>query len=217
MHNEHFLEHNSTMEKTIRQIAAPAAELLTLAEVWAHLKIDLDATGSPPSHPDDALLTALIAVAREAAENFTGLTISSRQFELALDAFPSSTASLQTTPVAAIDTVTYTDTDGDSQTLSAAVYFLDDRADPAEIVLGWEQQWPSTRAVPNAVKVRFAAGCTDGQSPNPYPCPLAIKQAMLLTIGHLYENRQSVVGTQRYELPMGVTSLLMPYRINLGM
>lgn len=45
----------------------------------------------------------------------------------------------------------------------------------------------------------------------------AIQAACLLILGHLYENREdAVTGTIATELPMGSRSLLMPYRIGMG-
>ena len=45
-------------------------EPLTLAQ--ARLQCRIDAEGSPPSHPDDDLLAAFVAVAREQVERFFG-------------------------------------------------------------------------------------------------------------------------------------------------
>ena len=45
----------------------------------------------------------------------------------------------------------------------------------------------------------------------------SIRAACLLIVGNLYGNREDVVvGTISSELPMGSRSLLMPYRIGLG-
>ncbi len=45
----------------------------------------------------------------------------------------------------------------------------------------------------------------------------AIKAAMLLTLGHLYSNRENVViGVSTAELPHGAHALLQPHRIGLG-
>ena len=48
----------------------------------------------------------------------------------------------------------------------------------------------------------------------------AIKSAMLLILGHLYENREDVVvgstGNAAVALPMGSQYLLQPYRLNIG-
>lgn len=45
----------------------------------------------------------------------------------------------------------------------------------------------------------------------------AIKAAILLNLGHLYVNREGVDTVQKQELPMGIQSLLQPYRIGIGM
>lgn len=200
--------------KQPRQIAPPLAELITLAQARAHLK--LDAEGSPPTHPDDDLVTALITVAREAAESYTGLVIAPRGFTIALDEFPAYAIDTTLWPVTSVTSVVYSDQNGTQQTVNAANYVLDNYSRPASIVSPVEA-WPATEVTPNAVVVTVEAGFTDGQSPDSYPCPRGVIQAMLLIIGHLYENRQSVVGTQRYELPLGVQSLLTPYRVNWGM
>lgn len=45
----------------------------------------------------------------------------------------------------------------------------------------------------------------------------AIIAAILLTMGHLYANREaSVVGVSVAELPQGARSLLMPHRVQMG-
>ena len=44
-----------------------------------------------------------------------------------------------------------------------------------------------------------------------------IRAAVLLILGHLYANRESVViGTITATMPMGAHSLLWPYRVGLG-
>ena len=45
----------------------------------------------------------------------------------------------------------------------------------------------------------------------------AIKAAILLNLGHLYVNREGVDTVQKQELPLGIRSLLQPYRIGIGM
>ncbi|MGJ5817043.1 head-tail connector protein [Paludibaculum fermentans] len=50
-------------------------------------------------------------------------------------------------------------------------------------------------------------GVVDGVN----PVPADLQAAMLLTVGHLYSNRESVVAGQLYELPMGVKALLAPF------
>jgi uncharacterized phiE125 gp8 family phage protein len=199
--------------RKIKRTSIVTTEPITLATARLHLR--LDAVGSPAAHPDDALVTALIKTARESVESFTELTVAQTTFALALDEFPVNEIPLGTSPVNSITSITYTDTNGATQTLNANQYIFDSYSNPAKIFP--VTTWPHTKIVPNAVIVRFAAGFTDGLSPNEYPMPTALKQAMLLYIGELYENREAInVGNIVSEIPYGMIHLMTPYRINMG-
>ena len=199
--------------RKIKRTAAVVTEPITLATARLHLR--LDTTGSPPTHPDDALVTNIIKTAREAVEDYTELTLGQTTYALALDEFPVNAIELGTYPINSITSIIYTDTNGTLQTLSAGQYIFDSYSKPSKIFP--TTTWPNTKQVPNAVIVRFAAGFTDGLSPNEYPMPLALKQAMLLYIGELYENREAInVGNLVTAIPFGIIHLMTPYRINMG-
>lgn len=190
-------------------ITPVSTEVVSLAEAQAHLRVPL--TGSPPSHPEDAQIEAMISAAREQAEKFTGRAIGAQTIEYALDGFPGSFR-LPVDPVTSITSVKYVDTDGVEQTIEASNYALDDYQRPAWLLPAYDYQWPTPRAVANSVKVRFVAGWT------PSSVPVAIKQAVLLIVGHLFQNReQLIVGTIATEMPWGAERLLTPYRIDFGM
>ena len=193
----------------LKQIAAPSSEPISLSTARLHLR--LDTSGSPPSHPDDSLVSSLITAVRQNAEDYTGLAIAYATYELRDDSFEDVQISLQTWPINSITSVSYVDLDGTSKTLTTADYVLDEFCRPARL--------KATTVFPSAkeVTVRFTAGFTDGQSPNPYPMPKSIESSMLLMLGNLYDNRESVSNTQSYERPMGATYLLNPYRIKLGL
>lgn len=58
-----------------------------------------------------------------------------------------------------------------------------------------------------------AAAIPDGGDEHALVLNDGITAAMLLLIGHLYENREAVtVGEAAAELPLGVDALLIPYR-----
>ena len=193
----------------LKQIAAPSSEPISLSTARLHLR--LDTSGSPPSHPDDSLVSSLITAVRQNAEDYTGLAIAYATYEMRADTFEDVQISLQTWPINSITSVSYVDLDGTSKTLTTADYVLDEFCRPARL--------KATTVFPSAkeVTVRFTAGFTDGQSPNPYPMPKSIESSMLLMLGNLYDNRESVSNTQSYERPMGATYLLNPYRIKLGL
>lgn len=187
------------------------SEVITLAEARLHLRLDTE--GSPPSHPDDSLVQALIITARENAESHTGLAIVESTYTLALDAFPTDFINLMISPVQSITSVSYVDSNGATQTLSNTKYQLDNYSSPAKLYP--LEPWPATKDKPNAVTITFVAGFTDG-SPNNYPLPTSIKQAMLLMIGSWYDTRESIGDKEYFERPMTATWLLTPHRINLG-
>ncbi|MFK8861999.1 hypothetical protein, partial [Escherichia coli] len=66
---------------------AADAEPLALNEARLHLRI-IAAADDATAHPDDALVTALIKAARQAAELETGRKLGEQTFDVLLDAFP---------------------------------------------------------------------------------------------------------------------------------
>ena len=193
----------------LKEIVAPTVEPISMATARLHLR--LDTSGSPPSHPDDSLVSSLITAVRQNAEDHTGLKIAPGTYESKADSFEDFEVGLQTWPVTAVSSVSYVDLDGNAQTLASSEYTLDTFTRPARL--------KATTTFPAAkeVTIRFTAGFTDGQSPNPYPMPKPLESAMLLMIGHLYDNREAVSMDQSYERPLGATYLMNLYRINLGL
>lgn len=205
------------MAQTVRKVKAigsVATEPVSLETARLHLRLDTE--GSPPSHPDDALVEALITVSREAVENFTELTLAVNDFQMKMDVFPTAEINLGTWPVNNITSITYTDANGATQTISSADYALDTFSKPAQITLAYGKTWPMVRNQPNAVTVTFEAGYTGDTSPVSNELPKALKQAMLLTITDLYENRGAIASKQNYEIPVMAQYLMIPYRINMG-
>jgi uncharacterized phiE125 gp8 family phage protein len=192
-----------------------ATEVLTLDEARKHLRIE--AFGSPLSHPDDAYITALITVARDWCEQYLQRAIGTQVYELAFTEFKKEFALLS--PLQQVNSLKYLDEADAEQTLADSNYAIDDYSEPALLVM--TEDAPSISTLPNPVKINFTAGYSDNTSPDSTPCPFAIRAAMLLIIGNLYENRQQdQLGNTRISfnsLPMGVTSLLQPYRLGMGL
>lgn len=182
------------------ELVTPAInEPVSLAEAKLHCRVDID--------DDDALIEALIQTARDKVEKSTGLALMSSTWDLWLDDFPCGEIQFTKPPVTAITWLKYTDGAGVLQTLAADQYTSDLKSKYTRIVPGYGLTWPSARCAMNAVNVRFVAGYADAVA-----VPASIRSAMLLWIGHLYANRESViVGTISAALPMGVKDLLSPY------
>jgi len=181
---------------------APAIEPISTADAKTHLRID--------TSDDDAYIDAIVKAARVYAENFLRRALITQTWDLYLDAFPSVGISMPKAPIQSVSAITYVDTDGVTQTLASSVYTVDAYADPGKIILAYQQSFPSTRAVANAVKITFIAGYGSAVS----DIPEQIIQGMKLLIGHLYENREQViVGTSVSDLPMTIETLLRAYQV----
>lgn len=193
-------------------ITQATTEPITLAEARSHLRIE--PFGSPLAHPDDAIITMLIRAAREWCEQYTGRAFASQTIEMAIDDFPENEIELPLTPATSITYVKYINTTGSEQTVSNSSYDLDNYSKPNWLLLINGYTWPETNGGANNVKIRMVVG------DSPTTIPFAVKSAILLLVGSLYENRQEdVLGTSRASfnsLPMGVYNLLQPYRLELG-
>lgn len=187
---------------------APSVEPITLQEAKDHLRVD--------GTTDDALISALIQAARQhidGRDGWLGRALMTQTWDYTLDEFPDTDyIPLPLAPVQSITSITYTDTNGTSQTFSSGNYALGADLDwSPRVNLGYDKSWPSTRTIPDAVTVRFVAGYANAAS-----VPAPIKAALLMMIGHLYEHRESVADKELSEVPMAVQSLLMPYRRTWG-
>lgn len=181
-------------------ILAPAGEPVTLAEAKLHCRVD--------STDDDALITALIVAARNQAEDRTGRAMVTQKWRLDIDSFPGDGIEIPLPPMLSVESITYLDSEGTRQTLDAAEYQVVVNETPGRVLPAYGKTWPGCRVAPGSVQVSFTAGYGAAAS-----VPQAIKQWMLLHIGHGYANREAVsVGDSVAAMPY-VDSLLDPYRV----
>ena len=185
---------------SLKLVTAPSAEPVSLIEAKAHLRVDIA--------DDDTLITALIVAARKWCDEYTGRQFVTATWDWFLDGFCQSFV-VPIPPLQSVTSIKYLDTAGVEQTLDAGTYRVDAVSEPGRIALDYGKTWPSTYPVINAVTVRFVAGYgAAGAVPEP------IKQAMLILIGELYEQREeSLVGTIQSSVPFGVRALLTPYKV----
>ena len=189
----------------LKLITAPATEPVSTSEAKSHLRVDTTA--------DDTLIGTLITAARQHVENHLRRALITQTWELVMDAFPAGDViRLPRPPLVSVTSIKYTDVAGSESTFSSAAYVVDTDSTKGRVVLKSGESWPSdTLAAANGVRVRYVAGYGSAAAvPNP------IRQAVLLLIGTLYENRESVLvaqGVTVAQLPFGVEALLMPYRI----
>jgi len=197
---------------SLKLITAATKNPVTRAEQKLHSRI--------PGTADDTLVDALITAATAYTEKVLGRPIVSQTWDLFMDRFPyADTIKIEVPlpPLLSVSYVKYWDVSDVLQTWDASKYVVDnnDEDDRATLFPAINQSYPSTRAFPNAVEVRFIAGYWDtSTSPDTDSTPQAIKQAIMLLVAHLYENREAT--TQRFEItetPMGYEALLAPYKL----
>lgn len=179
------------------KVITPPSTVIPVAEVLRHLKDE----GADTNRQAEVL--ALLSAARAHAEHYCNKAFGSQTLELALDAFPAGGIELPRGPATTIASVKYLDSTGAEQTLSPTAYTLDDYHSQTHWLLpAYGAEWPTALDSPNAVKVRYVAGATT--------LPEAVRNALLLMVGHLDQNREAVaVGLSgAIELPLGVKALL---------
>jgi hypothetical protein len=107
--------------------------------------------------------------------------------------------------------IKYYDTDDTEYFLDGSYYSVDDKDQYApKVYLRYGQSWPSTTLRPyNGVCITFTCGYGDASA-----VPENLIEAMMLLIGHYYENREAVItGQPAAELPLGVERLLWKERV----
>lgn len=190
--------------RRIKITTAPATEPVTETEAKLHCRVD--------HSTEDAIFTRLIEVARNQCEAISGRAFVTRTYTAMLDRWPESVFELPYPPLASITSIKYYDDAGSAAaTFNSANYYVDTNSEPGRVALVSGADWPSTtlRDI-NGVEIIYTAGYGNAAAvPNQY------KQAMLLLIGHLYENRESVVvqqGVSMAQVPQAVEWLLMTDR-----
>ena len=184
----------------IKLYTAPTAEPVDLDEAKNHLRVDIT--------DDDVLIESLILVARRVVEGIINHKLITQTWNVFMDAFPGGLFIIlpkSLTPLASVTHIKYTDEDDAQSTFSSASYVVDIYSDPGRIKLSSDANWPSdTLTELNGVEIQIVVGYGDDTD-----IPQEYKQAILLLVGHWYENREQVtVGEVPREIPMGVEALL---------
>ena len=158
---------------------APTSEPITLTEAKAQLRVESDFT------EDDTWISSAITVVREQVESLTNRALMPQSFELAIPKFED-TIALPKPPFSSLTSIQYYDEDDVLQTLSSDYYLVNDFVEPTEVIKKHEKTYPAAYSRPDAIRITFAAGYADAAS-----VPPSIKQAMLMLLTDLYDNRSA--------------------------
>ena len=179
---------------------------VTAAELEAHAR----ATGQPADQ-----ITPYLYAAQEYLE-----TICNRKFLLQtwaayLDNFPGcDRIAIPFPPLVAVDFIKYTAAGAAQATLSTDIYGVSTVRTPGEVILKYQQSWPTdTLETIDPIVIQFQCGWSSADN-----VPHAIRQAIRFLAAFLYSQREAVVienGSLKtpIEIPFGVSAMIAPWRV----
>lgn len=175
-------------------VTAPTGDVVTVADLKVHCRID----GSD----EDAYLATLLDNAEAEAEAYLWQKLLTQTWNEYFDGF-TDPLKLRYGPVSSIGTLTYTDSNGASQTLATSVYELGQVDGVYVVRRKYNQTWPDTRSHEDVVTVPYICGYGAANA-----VPERIKHAIRLHAATAYRNREDGAP------PEAFFRLLGPYRLN---
>lgn len=168
---------------------------VTLEATKAHLRVE--------TMEDDALIEDQISHATRYIQDRQKRQLMQATYRYCVDYFPGM-IKVPRPPLSSVTSLKYYDTDGVLQTLVEDTDFeVDTDAEPGRIIPYYGTTWPTTRQRTKAVQLTYVAGYASAAV-----VPKPTVQAILLLVGHWYENRESVVvGTISKEIEFAVNAL----------
>jgi uncharacterized phiE125 gp8 family phage protein len=212
-------------------------EPVDVAEAKSFMRVPID--------QDDDLIAGFIEGARKLVEDITSRALISTGYRQSLDAFPyftdtmvsqqayppstylqlpryatnlwnySQMIKLLRSPLVAVDSIKYTDTNGAEQTLSPTTnpmtgdFLVDSDSEPPRIFPAFGKFWPPVLYIPNAVRIHYTAGYGD----DPTDVPRTLRTAILQIVANWYENREASTPLMMREIPHHVSDLLWSERV----
>jgi len=180
-------------------VTPPSEEPITLEEVRDHLRID--------STDQDATMTGYLVAARVLAELWCRRAFITQTRDLWLEAWPcADRIEIPSPPLQSVTWVKYYDTANAANTMSTSDYLVNSYQEPGQVVLAYGKSWPSATLRPGpAINVRYVAGYG-----TPSQVPAIYKQAILLIVGHFFENREEVspANVRLQQMPLAARTLL---------
>ena len=189
-------------------VTPPSVEPITLTEAKLYLRVTHAA--------EDALITSLIAAARQWVETYTRRALCTQTWDLRYAGFPDRWRALVVphAPLQSVTSITYIDDDEVMQTLGTSLYVVRTQDGPTAgrgtIEAADSVTMPTVSDAPD-LPVTVRAVCGYG---NAAAVPDGLKAALYLLLGDLYEQRQiTIVGTITSKTQTTVERLLAPYRV----
>lgn len=211
-----------TQRRGLKLVTGPASAVVDRdTEVKEFLRLDGTA--------EDTTLDIYIAAATDFVERYTGLKLINQTWDLWLDRFEynrrggewwdgvrngpvdilnmgSDYIDLPFGPCSSVTSLTTYDDDNASAVYNAANYTLDVANTPARLYLNEGETWPTDLRSRNAVQVTAVYGYGASSS----DVPTQLRQAVLVLVGWLYENRGDC---DSKEIPTVAQMIMNSYKV----
>ena len=172
-----------------------ATRVISIADMKTHLRVD--------DTDSDEYIGDLIDAVTAQCELLSGEKFLTATCTDYLDSWPR-TIEPRWAPLSSVDSITYVDCDGDTQTLADTEYRVDTHSKVGRVTEAYDCDWPDIRAVTNAIAVTYVAGYGTSGSDVPGNYQTAIR----LWVADLFGRRGEVTQTWPVALPPCVTGLL---------
>ncbi|NTV25930.1 MAG: hypothetical protein HGB01_06940 [Chlorobiaceae bacterium] len=180
----------------LKRTSGPATPVVTTDEVKQYGRISNSA--------QDSMLSDLITSATAEVEELTNRALITQTWSYIIGGFPGVAIRLPKSPLQEVDSIRYTDHNGDLQTVDPEIYQVSTAREPGEIRLKPGCQWPTvdhTSAEP--VTITYLVGY--GESG--LEVPQKIRQAIIALVVYWYDNGLEAA------VPVGIRRALDNYQV----
>lgn len=183
-------------------LEAPATTPVTLTEVKDQLRVE--------HTDDDTLINRLIsvAVAYTDVQGALGHAMITQKWGQWVNSTPPQTVKLLLGPLIAVTAVKYYDENGTLQTDTLSNYEIFGTEFSTTIGPKEGFAWPVTQDRPDAIRIEYTIGYGSATT----DIPETLRHALMMLIGHWYDNRETTMMDELSNVPYGFDALMDMHR-----